>query len=192
MRFRRSRRGSTPRLPSPTPPRSGLARLREEHEDGKDDLPRNDLEEGGGSNRVGGQAHGYGQESGGPENCPHGSHTHGRRLKITSCSASARMPQTARPLETFSQRTGGAMLMAVLEGRAPNRRPHHAVEVAVTSCRQPRIDETSGPRGGLLCRKNLCRQDKTATGHSALPQPALRAFGVGTALRRSLFGSNTS
>ena len=96
-----------------------------------------------------GQAHGYGQGGGGLEKCPHGSHTHGRRLKITSCSASARMRQTARPLETSSQRTGGAMLMAVLEGRAPNRRPHHAIEVAVTSCRQPRIDETSGPRGDV-------------------------------------------
>ena len=48
-------------LPSPTPPRSGLARLREEDEDGKDDLPRNDLEECYGSNRVGGKHTGTGR-----------------------------------------------------------------------------------------------------------------------------------
>ena len=41
------------------------------------------------------------------------------------------------------------MLMAVLEGRAPNRRPHHAVEVAVTRSAQPRggvaLEQGGGP-----------------------------------------------
>ena len=94
-----------------------------------------------------GQANGYGQGSGGPENCPHSLRSFQAHLKITSCSASARMRQTARPRETSSQRTGGAMLMAVLEGRAPNRRPHHAVEVAVTRSAQR--------RGGVALEQDL-------------------------------------
>ena len=148
MRFRRSRRGSTPTAIAHTTaewsrPPPGRAR-------GCEGRPAKERSRGVFRLKQGkGQANGYGQGSGGPENCPHARFTHGRRLKITSCSASARMRQTARPLETSSQRTGGAMLMAVLEGRAPNRRPHHAIEVAVTSCRQPRIDETSGPRGDV-------------------------------------------
>ena len=49
--------------------------------------------------------------------------------------------------------------MAVLEGRAPNRRPHHAVEVAVTRSAQPRGGVALEQGGGLLCRKNLCTHD---------------------------------
>ena len=43
------------------------------------------------------------------------------------------------------------MLMAVLEGRAPNRRTHHAGEVGVTPCGQLRSwsapAAVGGPRG---------------------------------------------
>ena len=45
------------------------------------------------------------------------------------------------------------MLMAVLEGRAPNPRPHHAVEVTVTPFSQPRMKATCGPRGAPQGRK---------------------------------------
>ena len=46
------------------------------------------------------------------------------------------------------------MLMAVLEGRAPNRRPQHAVEVGVTPCRQQRNRSAwiavGGPKGSFF------------------------------------------
>ena len=46
------------------------ASLREEHEDGKDDLPRNDLELLTGSNRVRGKQTGTGRGAEGQKNVP--------------------------------------------------------------------------------------------------------------------------
>ena len=45
------------------------------------------------------------------------------------------------------------MLMAVLEGRTPARRPHHAVEVAVTPSSQPGMEVAPEPRGALYRQK---------------------------------------
>ena len=81
-------------------------------------------------------------------------------------SACEHRPQTANPFKASKPWSGRALLMAVLEGRAPNRRPHHAGEVGVTACRQHRSRSALWSEGGPLTKFFLCSQDN----HSSCAQ----------------------
>ena len=67
--------------------------------------------------------------------------------------------------------------MAVLEGRAPNRRPHHAVEVAVTPSAQP--------RGGVALSRGVVPNVGKSYVLSIDIGPALAGTGAHSAGRRA-------
>ena len=61
----------------------------------------------------------------------------------------AHWPQTARPAQTSLGDPGATLLMAVLEGRAPNRRPQSPTEVAASDLAAAAADVIGFFQAGL-------------------------------------------
>ena len=93
---------------------------------------------------------------GAPSRCAGRAHeTHflrrlGSRLKTALSSASACSPQHQEPLERSSPRPASSMRMAVLEGRAPNRKVLVTPLSMPCSCDGPYRDDVSQDGGGVL------------------------------------------
>ena len=73
----------------------------------------------------------------------------GRRLKMTIAARPRSSTRWSAGGETSKRQRDSTLLMAGLEGLAPPRRPHRAVEVAVTPCQQRRSSHALPRLGGL-------------------------------------------
>ena len=89
---------------------------------GKDDLPGNDLKEDVSDKEVKAKDRDKevkAKDSSGPDICASAPHTQNMKQKITCCSASAQMPQTALGCKTSHGGPGTTLVRTGFEGRTP-------------------------------------------------------------------------